>query len=266
MENYAEALKKQEKELKELLKLSEKNLSKLKGLPEYRVRSTTSNGTYQYYLAPEEGGKYKYADRKQRKLVERLVQKEYETDVRDQLQSMLRDLERFLKAYNIENLTDIYENLPGGKRKLVMPILEPNDDFIAQWREQHIGGQNPYYGEGDILTARGESVRSKSEKIIADLLDKNGIPYAYETELRMKNGRAVYPDFAVLNVRLRKTILWEHMGLIDDEEYAIKNLHKIREYERSGYELGDNLILTMESSADVIRTGEIEEKIRKYCL
>ena len=42
--------------------------------------------------------------------------------------------------------------------------------------------------------------------------------------------------------------------------------YKLREYERSGYELGDNLILTMESSADVIRTGEIEEKIRKYCL
>ena len=43
--------------------------------------------------------------------------------------------------------------------------------------------------------------------------------------------------------------------MIDDEEYAIKNLHKLREYERSGYELGRDLILTMESASDVIRTG-----------
>lgn len=52
-------------------------------------------------------------------------------------------------------------------------------------------------------------MRSKSEVIIADLLNKEGIPYRYEFPLYLKEFNTVYPDFTILNVRKRKEIYWE---------------------------------------------------------
>lgn len=76
----------------------------------------------------------------------------------------------------------------------------------------------------------------------------------------------ISPDFVVLNVRLKKTIYWEHLGLIDYNDYASKNMQKINDYENCGYEIGDNLILTMETSSSQFDSRKFEEKIRKLCL
>ena len=78
-----------------------------------------------------------------------------------------------------------------------------------------------------IKTKRGEYVRSKSEKILADLFYENGIPYQYEPAFRLINGKLVYPDFVLLNVRERKTFYWEHYGLASDETYSTKNIDKL---------------------------------------
>ena len=54
-----------------------------------------------------------------------------------------------------------------------------------------------------LITEKGEYVRSKSEKIIADTLTKNNINYVYELPLRLKGYGTVKPDFTVLNKRTR---------------------------------------------------------------
>lgn len=48
-----------------------------------------------------------------------------------------------------------------------------------------------------------ERVRSKSEVIIADILNQEGIPYRYECPLQLKGWGKVYPDFTVLSERER---------------------------------------------------------------
>ena len=45
-----------------------------------------------------------------------------------------------------------------------------------------------------LITEKGEYVRSKSEKIIADTLTKNNINYVYELPLRLKGYGTVKPD------------------------------------------------------------------------
>ncbi|SFH72967.1 hypothetical protein SAMN04487830_106120 [Pseudobutyrivibrio sp. OR37] len=73
-------------------------------------------------------------------------------------------------------------------------------------------------------------VRSKSEKIIADALEKYNVPYQYEPMLEL-GYNTIYPDFVVLNLRTRKTVYWEHLGLVSDIEYSTAFYYEQRGYE-----------------------------------
>ncbi|MCR5101181.1 MAG: hypothetical protein K6B41_07480, partial [Butyrivibrio sp.] len=108
--------------------------------------------------------------------------------------------------------------------------------------------------------------RSKSEKIIADLFEKYKIPYRYEPMLELSDGHCVFPDFVVLNVRLRKTIYWEHFGLITDGEYAKKTLQKLSFYEENGIVVGKDLLISIESDQIPLNVKLLEQKIHQYIL
>ena len=66
---------------------------------------------------------------------------------------------------------------------------------------------NPYYPEQKVYpTKKDEMVRSKSEVMLADMYCEMGIPYRYEAELVLKNGKKRYPDFTLLKTgRVQKT-------------------------------------------------------------
>ena len=53
------------------------------------------------------------------------------------------------------------------------------------------------------------------------------IPYKYESKLTIAQNKIMYPDFTCLNVKKRKTIYWEHLGLLDNYDYSTKNFAKI---------------------------------------
>ena len=135
----------------------------------------------------------------------------------------------------MDDILKIYSNMPSLKRKYITPVIESDEDYVNKWREEYPGGQNSFPAEGAYQTNRGELVRSKSEKIIADTLDKYGVPYEYEPFVELKSHQNAYPDFMVLNVRTKKTYIWEHLGLLSDEKYAAKNFIKLQKYESSGY-------------------------------
>lgn len=62
-------------------------------------------------------------------------------------------------------------------------------------------------------TTRGELVRSKSEVIIANLLDGLGIPYGYEQPFMGPDGSVRYPDFTVDDAESGRRLLIEHLGM-----------------------------------------------------
>jgi hypothetical protein len=117
-----------------------------------------------------------------------------------------------------------------------------------------------------LLTDRGERVRSKSELIIANLLSKEGIPYKYECPLRLKGFGTVHPDFTALRRKARKEIYWEHLGMMDDPEYAEKAVRKISAYGANGFFPGDRLILTAETKSTPLNVRLIRDLIACYCL
>lgn len=254
------------KELDQLISKSNKNISRFNNLPEFSVIVSTSNRSNQYYLYDKVTGEKKYVNRKNMKLVKKIAQRDYEKLVNKKLNMLRGKLNRFLKGYNIEEIYKIYDDAHPARRELLMPFIEPDEDFIQRWIDENPDHQNDFYGEGRIATSNGDYVRSKSERIIADLLDKYHVPYRYEARLELSSRHVVYPDFMVLNVRSRKTLYWEHLGLLSEFDYAKKNFNKINDYEEVGIMLGRNLIITMETGDAPINTKLIEEKIKMYCL
>lgn len=266
MENYKKELKNQLTIIRRLLKQNEKNLERYKDIEGKSVKVSYSNGCSQYYLSDETTKQKTYVSKTKLKTVKKIVQRDYELAVNKKLKEMEARIVRFCKTYDYEEIKTIYEKLPRARRELVFPIIETDEQYIDRWKAEHPGNQNEFPYEGSIITARGERVRSKSEKIIADLFDKYNVPYSYEPSLVIGNNHIVNPDFVVLNVKTRKTIYWEHLGLIDMEQYAVKNLSKLNDYNMAGFDIGEDLIITMESSAYGFDSRDIESKIRKYCL
>ena len=115
-----------------------------------------------------------------------------------------------------------------------------------------------------LITEKGEYVRSKSEKIIADTLTKNNINYVYELPLRLKGYGTVKPDFTVLNKRTRHEYVWEHFGMMDDSIYVKNAIKKIEQYGKSGYVQGRNFIATFESKEAPLNTVTINRAIQDF--
>ncbi len=86
---------------------------------------------------------------------------------------------------------------------------------------QQIGeylGIDKFSRQNIYQTLSGDFVRSKSEVIIANILFQSGIPFFYEKILKAPDGTRRDPDFTL--EWKGKTYYWEHLGLLDDEEYA----------------------------------------------
>ena len=160
-------------------------------------------------------------------LIQKLAQKEYYQKLLPTIRRNLQILDNFLNNYQYNYLVPIYEKLVIPKQNLVIPLEIPEEKFIEQWQQVKYQPKAVDINEEDaIITEKGEIVRSKSEKILADRFTRLGIPYHYEKPLKLKGFGIIYPDFTLLNVRNRKTIYWEHFGLMDDPDYCEKAIKK----------------------------------------
>ncbi len=259
-------LEEQKKRLTNLLSKSDDNLLQFDEAIDEKVNVSSCGEYMQYYIINPKNGVKRYAKKVENKYVSKILQYNYESEVNKVIIRNLKCLEQFIKNYDPYAVKNAYEKMCEGRKRLVKPIMEPDSEYIKRWFKEHPGSQNTFPVSTNIYTEREENVRSKSEKIIADLLTKHGIPYAYEATIAMADGSLVYPDFLILNVRERKTIAWEHLGLGEIENYARKNLNKIRDYEEIGYELGDRLILSIEMESGDLDYREVEKKIINHCL
>ena len=161
-----------------------------------------------------------------------------------------------------------------GRQKLITPVYLPNDEFVQKWESVPYVGKEFGQDAPEILTARGERVRSKSEAIIADTLYRLSIPYKYEcpklfSDFRMKNSKRtfmMFPDFTCLNVRLRREFVWEHFGMMGNAEYSSQVAWKMACYEVNGFFPGKNLITSMESSELPLDARKVERIAKCFLL
>ena len=161
-------------------------------------------------------------------------------------------------------LRDKPTDFNGSYKELVIPWIESEEDFLCKWQEYEFQGLGYAEDTPEFYTQKGERVRSKSELIIADMLEKENVPYRYECPIFLKGFGKVYPDFTVLNKRKKKELYWEHFGMMDDPVYAERAMKKIRTYEQNGYCAGLDLILTFESKNVPISQKQISNIIESF--
>ena len=92
------------------------------------------------------------------------------------------------------------------------------------------------------------------------------IPYKYEVPLPLKGFGIVYPDFVVLNAKQRKVYYWEHLGMMEQPDYAAAAVQKLEQYQKNGIFPGDKLILTYETKTRPLNTKLLEQCIIQYLL
>jgi len=133
-----------------------------------------------------------------------------------------------------------------------------------QWLSQPYERNPAYPEELKFKTTNNKLMRTKSELIIANRLEHYDIPYLPEMPLWFSyNLHPKYPDFTILK-HDGSTIIWEHMGRMDKEDYFIKNSRKIIEYRQNGYSQNTNLIITFEE--DIREPGMIDHIIESRLL
>ncbi len=114
---------------------------------------------------------------------------------------------------------------------------------------------NGWYEDGKIhQTLAAAVVRSKSEVIIANMLFDRGIPFQYEQPLYAPDGTSYLPDFTIT---WRGTqYYWEHVGMLDKENYRVGWERKQAWYERF---FTGRLITTFEGSDLSLQARDIIE-------
>lgn len=207
-----------------------------------------------------------YIRKKHRDLAVELAQKDYNEKLLRVVKHELSALEKIKDILPSCSVEDVYETLSPDRQELVTPIIEPEGQWIQKWLSIPYQGKSFDDQAPELYTSKGERVRSKSEIIIADSLMRADVPYRYECPIVLKGYGKVHPDFTVLNIKLRKELYWEHLGMMDDSEYVEHALQKIATYEQNGIFPGDNLILTYETKQNPINQKIIMLMIRRYLL
>lgn len=235
--------------------------------PEGGLRTTVRKNCYQYFRRTDpEDTNGKYITKNDRHLAKQLAQRDYDRDVLHKAQKEFALISRYVEHLKNNSLIDVYENLNPARKILVEPVCPDDEHFIRGWRTQEYKPLAFDDVTAEFYSNSGVRVRSKSELIIANMLEKYGIPYRYEYPLMLNGNDLVRPDFLCLNINRRREYIWEHFGMMDSIPYANKNVAKIASYELSGYHAGENMIMTFETSMVSIKSNVIKTMIEKYLI
>lgn len=241
---------------------------RLQNTPDGSLRISKTGGIIQYYRqvpeTPQKNGKYLSTG--DFELAKALAQKSYDEKLYRLVKRRIAQLGRLSSEYLDSEVERLYQSLNEERQKLVEPIQPTYEQLLMAWEQEPYLGKDFFPDTPVILTERGERVRSKSEKIMADYFFHHGISYKYEKPLYLRGFGTVYPDFTFLSQKTYKEQYWEHHGRMDDPEYSQKAIRKIKTYEDNGILLGQNLIVTFETMNDLISTQEIELLVNRYLL
>lgn len=147
-------------------------------------------------------------------------------------------------------------------RKLLSSYFTPNEEKLQKWLSEPFV-QSTEHPEALIhRCASGNIVRSKSEELIDEALQKHKIPYRYECKLQIGD-MIFYPDFTIMHPKTYKIYYWEHFGMVDISNYSRNAFNKLNIYTSNGIIPTINLIITFETTKKPL-TGDVIEQIINY--
>jgi ATP-dependent exoDNAse (exonuclease V) alpha subunit len=129
--------------------------------------------------------------------------------------------------------------------------------FASAVREQ--SDDVPYASHLVHRARNGGMVRSKSELVIANHLFAVGLQYVYERPLEgTKSPGRLRPDFSFVT-DAGDVVVWEHLGMLNRDDYRRGWEWKQAWYESNGFKIGDNLFTTQDDEQGGLDSGPIVE-------
>ena len=222
--------------------------------------------TEYYYKGAETSRNGRYIAKSEFELVQKIVQRDYDEQLVKTAEKRTKAITEFLRRYDMTDLKEVYRKMNPYRRELLITHVLSDEEYIREWQSVEYEGK-PFTDENqEIVTERGERVRSKSEKIIADKLNMLGISYRYEYPLVLEGNVKVYPDFTILKMPEREEVYLEHFGMMDDEDYVENVLFKLATYEKNEIYLGVKLFVTYETGKRQLNTRTLDKMLRKlFC-
>lgn len=249
-----EIIAKIEKEIKELS-------AKSKKLPKENIYYCKNGKYIQWYKVSS--GSPQYIPSKNKDVIKKLVYKKFVDKRLAFLKAQQRTLAPLLKLHS--RSIEEYEKMISDSHymSLITDLIPPSVSGYKSWANMDYP-RNHNHPENLIHPTVGNLiVRSKAESMIATALSNHGIPFRYEF-LHTLSGIDLFPDFTIIIPSSGKMVIWEHFGLMDNEDYVNELKHKIELYAKNGFLMGDNLICSFENQAKPLSILEIEKLIMLY--
>lgn len=241
-----------------------------------QIRKHKKGIQFYHHLSSDQNAE-KYMPVKKKDIGEALVRKRYFLRLMDEATKQQRIIDSFIKKYDPQALQKVFLKesavrqallLNYASEKNVQDLTNSNiilpDALYAELWEKYEYEKKPFLEDVPAhYTRKQERVRSKSEVLIANTLFRFGIPYRYECPLTLGQN-VIHPDFTILRIADRKTLHWEHLGLMDETGYARAAVQRLDVYEQNGMSPGDHLIITSETSRMPLNSIKVERMIRHY--
>lgn len=267
--DYIEATKNDLKVEKELIELYG---GLLESLPEGRLVTKVVYGNLYYYHILPGTQKQVYISIHDSDLIQGLKMRKYIETALKIMKENVKQQEKLIKKYAPYSDTYILSRIgkcyqPDMPDANNAPAHRSHYDQTVGYSQHHqysAGSRRSSldFKEDELIhkTSSGLMVRSKSEAIISEFLNKNGIRFAYEEPLYLRDadGRTTvrYPDFTIYLADGR-IIYWEHLGMLMNEDYREAVWKKLALYYSNDIVPGSNLIITCDSSTGGIDIAAI---------
>ncbi len=256
--------------------IEQKYIEDLKKSPRGSLIVQDNHGKVQFLqLFREDGVRKRHTITKNKELLQALAKKEFARQASAILEHNDRVLQKAagqLQAFDpdeiLQSLRPAYKKLPEEyffDRDELAVSHHLNDETAVRLRRHEVWGKQPYkqtdyYAEyRRIRTSHGLYVRSKSEALIAEALYRYRIPFHYDEEITLGENRFA-PDFTFEDAECR-LFFWEHMGMMDRDDYASRNFRKLANYRANGILPGGRLLLSFDGDG-TINMGTVDAIIQ----
>jgi len=260
-------------EVKIIEVMEKKAKERLRHVPKGHLRIMKKRGKAQYYYRNADSTDVRecsyngrYLRRDEIILAKRIAQRDYDMQFLNIVEKRRKAINNFVEIYEQTDLGEVYQKINPYRRELILPLALPDEEYIRRWQNVEYSRMGFEEGAPEYISEKGERVRSKSEKIIADKLYLLGIPYRYEYPLMLEGNIRKCPDFTILKMPERKEVYLEHLGMLDKTDYLEEVIYKWNTYEKNGIYLGINLFFTHETSKHPLNTRVLDEMIQKWFL
>lgn len=262
MENFLLML---EEELEQQKALRKKSLRILKNAPSGTLHSRNRKEGKAFYVYEKKdlkGFERNITDDKH--LIKLMVNKRMATEILSSAEENIKYIEKLKRHYACNSPDSVLRNLP-------LTYKEAALDISFHCTEKWAAKQTMQYGfDPDIHiheTISGVRVRSKSEMIIANTLTNYDVPFFYEKPFPYPTAQGTFysPDFT-FELPFGEIIIWEHLGLLNDLGYCERTALKLNLYQKHGFIIGKNLIITQDDEKGGCSSIFIDEVVRRHLL